>query len=756
MANSTKAMQQEAIAIIDVAKTLVDKVKIITDVMKFSPAISFNVSASPIEYLLKLLDRAGITYEEIRLFIVNFLIYALPAVEISVKAILLTNLKKMISCSSDPRIPEKYRKRHKKVYDYNTSQEYGIDINIESIDINDKLSISPLSDAGYEWYFGLEGVEDVYKFARADDFDAFLWFVIHKGKFPNAAKISVNGGTFTDDIHGGNAASVLPVNGTLLEPLAITYNEKSPSSIILGNTFTYSAKTPHIISMCIDTEYYAGSDPQYHNNIIQNLLLPISDDWNSVNWYMRRADQLWKNIGGWGSWSSAKALTNVRSDGKEVVTGITQSVYKGSRDFSKERAICNIQYIDQASSDSPITGLANNKLRLTILPRPLIHVPDISIGEPPWRFKKLLFDAKGNYDPNGKYTIITDSNGTLIADGKMTSYLNGAVTIDTVTGDIVVRDKEALIPNLVECYQGLTVYEFNYDYLMSMRLFDARVIATSLLEAFHNSLVGVNVKIDKKRQELSDKIKEIVKRVLTTDDSEINDCFYKFDNAEYERLLRRAEEKRASRYEFGNGGTNVGSFSSVYEILSEYSATATLEEQSGILHRAITEASTILEEGVDEKDKYAVRFSFITNIVENLTASLVFSLLSPKVLMLLEVNKTLMGGTWEKFTFEDLLNEMGNVIISIVKEIRDAIIMELLKQFEKAFKHILDALVNMILLEQITDFTDQIRDMVEHCPTLTLWLPFGNQFEDTVLDNVDYADISTDNSSAEAPKTNPC
>ena len=89
----------------------------------------------------------------------------------------------MISCSIDPRIPEKYRKKHKAVTDYNTSQEYGIDINIESIDFLDKLSVNPLSDEGRELYFGTQGINDVYKFVRADDFDAFYGLSCTRGDF---------------------------------------------------------------------------------------------------------------------------------------------------------------------------------------------------------------------------------------------------------------------------------------------------------------------------------------------------------------------------------------------------------------------------------------------------------------------------------------------------------------------------------------------------------------------------------------------
>ena len=166
---TTKSMQQDTMATIDVAKALVDKIVAIMEIFNYSPSLSINFATNPIGFLLQLLQHAGVTYEDLRVWLTNFLIYVLPALEISVKAILLTNLKNLISCSIDPRIPEKYRKRHKEPQNTNADQEYGIDINIETIDFLDKLSINPLSDEGKEWYFGLEGVEDVYKFARADD-----------------------------------------------------------------------------------------------------------------------------------------------------------------------------------------------------------------------------------------------------------------------------------------------------------------------------------------------------------------------------------------------------------------------------------------------------------------------------------------------------------------------------------------------------------------------------------------------------------
>ena len=721
---TTKSMQQDTMATIDVAKALVDKIVAIMEIFNYSPSLSINFATNPIGFLLQLLQHAGVTYEDLRVWLTNFLIYVLPSLEISVKAILLTNLKNLISCSIDPRIPEKYRKRHKEPQNTNADQEYGIDINIETIDFLDKLSINPLSDEGKEWYFGLEGVEDVYKFARADDFDAFLWFVIHRGKFPNSAKIS-SIANFKDDIHGEGSYTVEPSDGTLLEPLEIMSTSGNPSTILLGNTFTYDGSS-HVISMCIDSLYDDA------DNITHNTLVPVSDDWGSVNWYIRRANQLGKNLG--FGWSSIKPLKN--SNG--MTTASTQSTSSSHRDFTKERGICNLQFIDQASSNSSMLGLVNNKIRFTILPRPFVHIPNFAdLGEPPWRFKKLLFDAKGNYDPNGKYTILAgnDNNSTTI------NYSNTTITIDSKSGEITVGNPNELVKGLVECYPGLTVYEFNYDYVMGMKLFDAKVLATTLLDSLVNTRVGLNLTINKKHQQATEMVKEIIKNIINVDDSEVKDCFYSFDNSKYETLLRKAEEKRARRQSFGNSTTEIGGFESVREILDEYDSNAELHEQISVLNRAITQASVTISEGVEAKDKYSVEFGFVTDLIENLTMAIVTGLLSPKVLMLLEVNKTIMGGTWQAFTFEDLLKSLESIIIAIVKEIRDLILQELLKLLMKVIEPLIQMLSTLIISEQAEDYASAIRRLIEDCPIM--WFKFGNKLEEVKLDTVDYADIDT-------------
>ena len=737
MANLKKS-QSETVATIDTAKAMIDKVLTIMDIMVNMPSISTNLSTNPTAFLIQLLEHAGVTYEDLKLWLTDFLIYVTPAMEIGVKTVLLTNLKNMVSCSVDPRIPEKYRKQHKSINDINTPNEYGIDINVESIDYLDKMSVSPLSDFGRQMYFGQNGVGNVYKFARAEDFDAFLWFVIHKGKFPSPANVNVNGSTFTDNIHGLGQYTVNPSDGTLLDVLNLTSPSDNASRILPGNTFQYNSTSPGVISICID----ASRDE--NKQIIHNTLVPVSDDLTSVNWYTRNKDELGANL--FGAYAVATAQTEYK-DGKKRTTGVNTK--NKPRDYSEEKAICNLQYIDQSYGDQEITGLANNKIRFTILPKPLMHIPNLSAGEPPWRFKKMLFDSEGNYNPNGKYTINN------VADDNNLEYLDGAIKIDPKSGNVTVTDKSKVVRRLIECYPGLTVYEFNYDYVMGMKLFDPKILASTVLQTLVNTRVGISLTLGMKNEEATASINEVIKSILESDDGEVNDCFFSFDNSKYDALLEQTRIKRARRQQFGRVTQEAGVFDSVNEILKEYDTATELHEKKEILTRAIDQAAVTVSEGSDEKDKYNVEYAFVFDLIQNLIMAIMNAVLTPKILMLLEVNQRLMGGTWEKFTVEDLIKAMRGVINAMVKELRDLLIQELLKLLMKQLQPIIELLGSVLIRERLEDYAEVLENIIKNCPVV--WFRLGNQNQETMLDTVDYADIDRSITRAgDQPKINNC
>lgn len=684
----------EALSKIDMAQAMADKVLIILDLIQSNKSYPLDLNA--MSFLMDILKSLGVSFDVIEEWLTNFLVYVIPTLELSTKAYLLSNLKNMVGCSTDPRIPEKYRKKHKSQDDTESSQERGIDIDIESIDYLDKLSISPLSDNGKGLYFGLDGINDSYKFARADDFDAFLWFVIHKGKFPNSSIVKLDK---NNNLILGNHKTTKNYKGSLLSSLEVTYNEDDPSTILLGNTFQY--ESGRTISMCIDIKY------NDKGKILNNTIVPISDDWSSVNWYTRRANYFTKNI-----------------------IGDKASKISAKRDYSKEIPICNIQYIDQGSTDSPVIGTVNNKLRFTILPKPLVYINPKELT-----IKKILFNENGDFDKNGKYTLSDTKFDEIFKKGQSKDF-------EFNEG----KSKADVIRSMYECYKGLTIYEFNYDLIMGMKLFDARSIVSALFDTLQNASLGLSVGLEERHQESTDTIKEIIKNIINTDDSTVNDCYHTFSNERYNMLLSNTANKRLNR---------TDKFYDAKQILSASLSGDTVNEEE-VLHRAITQAKVTVTEGSDGSDEYGIANNFIFSLLNNLITAIVQSLLSPKLLMVIVVNQSMMGGgKWEKFNFSNLFKALQDIIVGIVKEVKDLIIDKLWKLVAIRLDPLITITSDEIVKEQLDSYADVLREIMKYAPYVFHFI--GGQRQDTKIDDVDYADIDIPSeNNQDTPNTNNC
>lgn len=680
----------EALSKIDMAQAMADKVLIILDLIQSNKSYPLDLNA--MSFLMDILKSLGVSFDVIEEWLTNFLVCVIPTLELSTKAYLLSNLKNMVGCSTDPRIPEKYRKKHKSQDDTESSQERGIDIDIESIDYLDKLSISPLSDNGKGLYFGLDGINDSYKFARADDFDAFLWFVIHKGKFPNSSIVKLDD---NNNLILGNHKTTKNYKGSILSSLEVTYNEDDPSTILLGNTFQY--ESGRTISMCIDIKY------NDKGKILNNTIVPISDDWSSVNWYTRRANYFTKNIIG---------------------------DINAKRDYSKEIPICNIQYIDQGSTDSPVIGTVNNKLRFTILPKPLVYINPKELT-----IKKILFNENGDFDKNGKYTLSDTKFDEIFKKEKSKDF-------EFNKG----KSKADVIRSMYECYKGLTIYEFNYDLIMGMKLFDARSIVSALFDTLQNASLGLSVGLEERHQESTDTIKEIIKNIINTDDSTINDCYHTFSNDRYNMLLSNTANKRLNR---------TDKFYDAKQILSASLSGDTVNEEE-VLHRAITQAKVTVTEGSDGSDEYGIANNFIFSLLNNLITAIVQSLLSPKLLMVIVVNQSMMGGgKWEKFNFSNLFKALQDIIVGIVKEVKDLIIDKLWKLVATRLDPLITITSDEIVKEQLDSYADVLREIMKYAPYIFHFI--GGQRQDTKIDDVDYADIDIPSeNNQDTPNTNNC
>lgn len=765
----TKEKQSNAISIIDA----INAINLVNNSINLFAALPKNISFAannPLMFILDLLNHIGITEEALKKWLVKFLIVTLPIIEMGVKALLLANLKKRVSCSSDPRIPAKYRKHHS-LNDENNTNTNGIYVSVDAIDIFDKLSISPLSDEGRELYFGTSGVENAYQFARAYDFDAFLWFVMHKAKFVNPTKIDYKENLskyfkdkfYSSGVDGLSLLSDVKVKFDFIKPTGD--NQNKGSKILPGNTFKYV--NGNIISMCINAKYattFANTDvepitqeafdngllkPNFvlYKYITENELVPVSDDWKSANWYGYL--NLFKSF---GSYYAKDGIIN--------------------RDYSKEKAICNIQYFENAIDKDNASDPIGRKFLVSILPKPFVHKPHQ--GEPLWRFIRLLFDYDGLPNKNGKYSIKSEEFDESNKEDyvEYTSTKNGVtatIRVDKKTGEyyflnVTSYEDLAKFANLflAECYPGLTVYEFNYDYIMSLRLFDPKVVAASLLKAALNTDLEFSASFSIEKAERQEMIRQVIKNVIESDESEAMDCFYNFSNAKYENLNRIAEEKRLHINKVGNS-TVKANYENVQNILNEYDDNATLETKTDVLTRAINSASIEASKGIENtSDKLHVQKLFIWNIIQNLLNAIVEGILSPKVLMLLMINQKIMDSEIDKSMFKiswkDVLNSMFDVIYGIIKEVVDMVCVELLNMLLKQLEPLKNLMIDLVANEKAKRYRELVQTIINNCAPLAFDILslFGNQFDNTVITNVDYADIDRNEVAVDKPKTNNC
>lgn len=720
--------KRETLAFIDAIVTMLENSETSREKMPDIPSLS--ISVNPFDFLLAIINKF-VSYEEMIDWLTNFITKSLPIVEIGVKGILLAKLKETIDCNNDPRIPEWIRVDPKNRQD----DKGGIDMCLPCIDYKNILSVSPMSREGKSFYFGatqyysIEGINEelnkkrfytyedafnyayenkinistikekgeinnVYELVRAQDFNAFLWFVVNKARFSQIASMP----GFDMFKYKNNLTS-----------------DGKTSQYYVGSVYT-DDNDLHNLLLCtrVDSTLSNVDDVYYYSNPNNNqevaekqrvsevladkhftyTFTPIGNINNGCNWYV----------------NSGTYFQYLKSQSERV-----------SRDYNKDKAICQITFKSAFRDSANYLGLPSNVINFKILPKPLIHIPTISYDEtnnkinvnPPIR---VLFDSDGNPDKNGKYSVISHT-------------INNDGTYNKV-------DKSSLF----ECYPNLTVYEFNYDFVMGMQLFEPRVVTSQLIEEVSRlRYMSLNIKVDKTQAVYRKKISEIVKKIVESTEYTASDCFYSFSNEKYDSMLHESELKRSQLYEFNDSTTNNVqlNINEIFDLLEQFDDNATLNENEEVIKNTFLRASEILSSSSNnDEDKYNIQIGFVNNIISSLVTIIVETLLTPKIVLLLKVNNELLGESRD-LNFEDFLNSLGGLITAIVKEVRDLILNEILNWAMVILKDLAMRLSALLLEEQIFYYTRLMKLLLKACSfKLNKRKPL-----DTQLDVVDYADI---------------
>ena len=758
-----------------------------------------RVTQGATDFLAKLLEYVDIGKQELVNWLANYIVCVLPALEIAVKMLLLTNIKKMVSCSLDPRIPDKLRTE-------------GILINEKEIDPRQILRSSPYSVVGKYNYFGIyqdrqdtDGMP-LFSLTRATDMNAFIWFAKNCAKWVNPTVVGNNISNFFDT----------PDSSTLYN--THTFPGRDAYRYLPGCTFKQS-EDANTIFVCLASQEFEDQDYYF--------ILPTSNTWTSVNWYKV------KNIGNsiTGGYQPLSSIVSRATTAKPLFSLEYMDEYNATAQMPRGNFKFKILPKPFRIAGGFVTDLGNNiNVMGDAVDNPiqkLIGGNDIEGMSSGGRFKwpgvqsaiphTARFNEDGTYSKKGKYSICEEkffvreitrpaaANKIVIYElisktdtsmphtylwfhaKKHQFYL---CTNMPVNNDTPPEQVSPLLASsiLIECYMGTTVYQFNYDYIFSFKLFDAQVIAANII----NNLLNIDC-IDlsflkKKKKNGSDDdaisntdqayingyVDKLVEKLIEQQDDEFTDCFYTFSNDEYNELEEATATKVINNNIYANNSDEE--VNEIYDILASYSTDTTLHEQTEIISRAIMKAmdkaeSSAISDG-NSGSQYEDSTSLVTNgnrknknfwgnllkkAIQILTSEIVNAILTPKVLMLLQINKKLMNddplnfnGKY-KYDVKDVLNGLSGLLSGIIKEVIDMIQKELLRLILSRITQILSGYLKQLALEYAKKWVDLLKQLLACFKRRKKKANVGNGFGDdrskitdainAALNEVDYADI---------------
>lgn len=278
-------------------------------------------------------------------------------------------------------------------------------------------------------------------------------------------------------------------------------------------------------------------------------------------------------------------------------------------------------------------------------------------------------------------------------------------------------------------YLKRTLFEFNTDYINSLQLFDSKVLAAQLITSLFGGLAlstAIGMSTNWKTELIHDTVKNIVEKIIASQDYVVSDCFFTFTNDAYNGMLRATELRQAglySKHGEENGNSTIDPLT-LLEGLNSLDTAADLSEQSSIIKGTITNASAEVSKdsyissgtfGVNSH--FGVQTSFIETLITNLCTQLVMSVLSPKVYLLILMNLQMFGIS-TNFDLRSFIQKFNGLISSIIKSIVEKFMEFLNTKILELVEELASKLKTKIGFEQAEMYMRLLKRIYEHLRSL--------------------------------------
>lgn len=645
MAN-LQQVKENALSAINAAITILNN---IPDIKTTNTYLSFNTSSNPFPFLMDAFKQT-MGYDVLIEILSNFIVFGLEAMEVTIKGVLLSNIKNLLSCSINPFISEDLLRE-------------GIVFDLRQLDITDILSTNPIDPKfGKFFYFGCDDITNTDDIKFSEDFNAFLWYMKNK-----ALKREVWGNKREKD---EKRPSLDKKDEKTDGIITIEYNERyGQVTNAEGGATTIQTPYNNCLHVFIGNTSYVD-DVDYEEELRQKTQ-DILDKNNEI-------EELQKEI------ESREAKMN------ELLTSLINN------EINQEQY--NIQYEDLKEI---ITGIQG---QIAVLKGDIV---DIENGE------------------NGYYQTLSEYK----------KFLTGKPTYKNIKNNY---------------YYNRTLIEFNYDYIMSLKLFDSKVVTAQLLDQLVG-LLDIELSLSYSRQLIKYETTKMVKDIIETDDAVVSDCFFSFSNTDYDNMLKKSELVKNGFFSLnGEENSNVKiNPSDILNTINGISSSASKQEVQSIIKGSILDISGTISNTSYEKNgnvNFGIQMNFIENLMTNLACVITQSVLSPKVYLLILINlKTL--GRETNFNLQDFIAQFKQLIASLIRSIRDTLLQYLVDELMKYIADLAKQITVKLTIEQAAYYTRLIKRLID------CFKRKGDGDLGWTMDEVNHADIIQEE---ETPKNSDC
>lgn len=289
-----------------------------------------------------------------------------------------------------------------------------------------------------------------------------------------------------------------------------------------------------------------------------------------------------------------------------------------------------------------------------------------------------------------------------------------------------------------------TIFEFNYDYIYSLKLFDTKTLIAQITNSLLGLASSLSVSVSVESQMVKGKLSQIVKKIISADDTSTSDCYFTFSNDEHNQMIEDAMKTYNGQYTVPNG-TNINiDINDLIKSISKVTRNCDITT----IEKTLEDISVIAGEQtrLNENIEFTVGTNFIKDFLEQTITEIVLQLLSPKLLILYKINAIVMGtavddmDTYKDLSIDGMLKGMYNLIVNIIKTVKDILIEQLYNFMMEQLKPLIQLLISKLALEVIKYYKDLITQLILAClPSLD-----GNSIwstNNTIINSVDYADI---------------